>query len=86
MEKETATRNRKCWRSGFRMKMNEEIDSLSFRQTLRIIVRRVTIQAAFRAHEIRRIPPTPQDEMRAGMSRATSIKQSGRVFLNSYGS
>ncbi|GJR37719.1 hypothetical protein Tco_1213403 [Tanacetum coccineum] len=46
----------------------------------------IEIQAAFRAHEIRRIPLTPQDEMRAGMSRATSIKQSGRVFLNSYGS
>ncbi|GKB19888.1 hypothetical protein Tco_0853811, partial [Tanacetum coccineum] len=26
------------------------------------------IQDAFRAHEIRRIPPTPEDEMRAGMS------------------
>ncbi|GKA83035.1 hypothetical protein Tco_0789783 [Tanacetum coccineum] len=38
-----------------------------------------TIQAAFRAHEIRRITLTPQDEMRAGMSRATSIKQSGRL-------
>lgn len=28
----------------------------------------VQIQAAFRTDEIRRNPPTPQDEMRAGMS------------------
>ncbi|PUZ74870.1 hypothetical protein GQ55_1G100800 [Panicum hallii var. hallii] len=31
-------------------------------------VRYVQIQAAFRTDEIRRTPPTPQDEMRAGMS------------------
>jgi phosphoenolpyruvate carboxylase len=28
----------------------------------------VQIQSAFRTDEIRRSPPTPQDEMRAGMS------------------
>jgi len=28
----------------------------------------IQIQAAFRTDEIRRTPPTPQDEMRAGMS------------------
>ncbi len=28
----------------------------------------IQIQAAFRTDEIRRAPPTPQDEMRAGMS------------------
>lgn len=29
---------------------------------------KIQIQAAFRTDEIRRSPPTPQDEMRAGMS------------------
>ncbi|PWA36863.1 phosphoenolpyruvate carboxylase [Artemisia annua] len=35
-------------------------------------------EALHRENELRRTPPTPQDEMRAGM------KQSGRVLLNSY--
>ncbi|PWA85045.1 signal peptide peptidase 1 [Artemisia annua] len=33
----------KCWQSGFRMKMKEEFDSLTFKQCLRIIVRRLTL-------------------------------------------
>jgi phosphoenolpyruvate carboxylase len=32
------------------------------------IISYMQIQAAFRTDEIRRTPPTPQDEMRAGMS------------------